>query len=50
MESLKFMASFYMQYKSWFDKKQNKYKLGSFVLALMIILFIPIHYKIKGAP
>lgn len=49
MDSLKFMASFYMQYKSWFDKKENKFKLGGLCFALVVLLFVPIHYKIKGA-
>jgi putative peptide zinc metalloprotease protein len=48
VDSFKFFISFYLQNKSFFNRKDIKIKMGAGIVAAIVILFVPIRYKIKG--
>lgn len=46
--SSKFLLSFFVQHRSFFQKKSTKNSFIGVGVALLILFFVPIHYKIVG--
>lgn len=46
--SSKFLLSFFVQYRSFFQDKKHKMWIGASLASFIVLFFIPVHYKIKG--
>ena len=47
-KSGKFLIKWFLQHRSKLMEPKVKYSLGGVILGLVILLFVPIHYKIRG--
>ena len=47
-KSGKFLIKWFLQHRSQLMEPKVKYSFGGVILGLVILLFVPIHYKIRG--
>ena len=47
-KSGKFLVKWFLQHRSQLMEPKVKYSFGGVILGLVILLFVPIHYKIRG--